>query len=205
MTNDAAPIIPALQAAGFQPQGRSADPMMIMAHVLEPETLAAAVWRADAATADLEVIAWTPEREVVLHRAASPQTRRVRLEMKEDALTRLLFCRLDLRAAVAQEIVDRAGRDRRRSAGHRGGAAVYAVGLSLSGSNLRISLEGMLHECLSDRRSRSSADCDANLAACRAARGLEGRIAPYGPIAGRALSQLCAQGGVGDVCGRRGS
>ena len=109
MTNDAAPIIPALQATGFRPQGRSADPMMIMAHVLEPEALAAAVWRTDAATADLEVIAWTPEREVVLHRAALPQTRRVRLEMKEDALTRLLFCRLDLRAAVAQEIVTAPG------------------------------------------------------------------------------------------------
>ncbi len=105
MTDDGAPSVMALRAAGFKPEGRDGDPMMIMAHVLDPETLAATVWREDAATAGLEVTAWTPEREAVLHRAASSPVRRVRLEMKEDALTRLLFCRLDLRAAVAQEIV----------------------------------------------------------------------------------------------------
>jgi hypothetical protein len=105
MTNDAAPVTPALRAAGFQPDARSADPMMIMAHLLDPGALAAAAWRDDAATSQLDVTAWTPEREVVLHRAAGPGARRVTLEMKEDALARLCFCRLDLQAAVAQEIV----------------------------------------------------------------------------------------------------
>jgi hypothetical protein len=109
MTNDGAPVIPTLQAAGFQPQGRSADPMMIMAHVLAPETLAAAVWREGAATEALEVVAWTPEREVMLHRTVMPRGRRITLEMKEDALARLLFCRLDLQAAIAQEIVTAVG------------------------------------------------------------------------------------------------
>lgn len=105
MTNDAAPVIPALRAAGFLPDGRSGDPMMIMAHLLDPGALAGAAWREDAATSRLDVTVWTPEREVVLHRAAGPDARRVTLEMKEDALARLCFCRLDLQAAVAQEIV----------------------------------------------------------------------------------------------------
>ena len=108
---DSSPYVPALRALGFEPQPRSQRSMMIMVHALDPEGLASAVWRESEATAGLEVHAWTPERQVVLHRPCQGRAREVLLEMKEAELTRLLFGRLDLRAAVAQGTVTAVGAD----------------------------------------------------------------------------------------------
>jgi hypothetical protein len=83
--------------------------MVIMAYVLEPEGLARAVWRDGDATAGLDVVAWTPEREITLHRARRDLVTRVVLEMKEATMTRLLFSRLDLEAAISEERVTAVG------------------------------------------------------------------------------------------------
>ncbi len=106
---DCSPYVPVLQALGFSQTPRAEESMMIMAHLHDPEGLAEAVWREDEGTRGLEVAAWTPEREVVLHSAGEGRGRRVTLEMKEDLLTRLLLSRLDLEAAVRQELVTAAG------------------------------------------------------------------------------------------------
>jgi GNAT superfamily N-acetyltransferase len=111
MTTDSSPYVPALRVAGFRPGLRPEESNMIMAYPLEPEHLAAVAWREDAGTAGLEVSARTPCREVLIHRAAAGSARRVVLEMKEDMLARLLFGRLDLRSAVAQEMVTVVGGD----------------------------------------------------------------------------------------------
>jgi hypothetical protein len=106
---DSSPYRPLLEALGFQPAPRSRSSMVVMAHALDPEGLARAVWREDEATAALEVLAWTPEREVLLHQARRDPPARAVLEMKEATLTRLLFGRLDLEAAVAEERVTAVG------------------------------------------------------------------------------------------------
>jgi len=102
---DSSPYVPALRALGFEPQPRSRSSTMIMAHVLDPESLAEATWRENEGTMGLEVQAWTPERQAMLHRTQLGHGRPVLLEMKEETLTRLLFGRLDLESALAQEIV----------------------------------------------------------------------------------------------------
>jgi predicted N-acetyltransferase YhbS len=109
MTSDASPYVPAFRMLGFQPSPRADDPMMIMAYPLEPEGLTSAAWREGPATDALDVMAWTPQREVYLHRAKGPNGRRIVLEMKEHSLTRLLFSRLDLLAALRQETVTAVG------------------------------------------------------------------------------------------------
>jgi GNAT superfamily N-acetyltransferase len=108
-TADSSPYAAALRALGFAPASRSQSSMIIMAYPLDPERLAGAVWRESEATAGLEVSAWTPEREVCLHRARRDPATPIVLEMKEDTLARLLFSRLDLRAAIVQETVTTAG------------------------------------------------------------------------------------------------
>jgi len=116
-TSDASPYVPALRMLGFEPSPRADDPMMIMAYPLDPEGLTSAVWRdsprprggESPATDALDVMAWTPQREVYLHRAKGPNGRRIVLEMKEHSLARLLFSRLDLLAAVRQETVTAIG------------------------------------------------------------------------------------------------
>jgi LmbE family N-acetylglucosaminyl deacetylase/GNAT superfamily N-acetyltransferase len=80
MTNDAAPVVPALRAAGFLPDGRGGDPMMIMAHLLDPEALARAVARTPPHPTGRHRL--DAGREVILHRAAGPAAAR-HLEMKE--------------------------------------------------------------------------------------------------------------------------
>ena len=60
------------------------------------------------ALADAEVIAWSPKRTVTLHKAVEPK-RRIEIEMKDDLLTRLLFCRLDLVRAWENELVSLRG------------------------------------------------------------------------------------------------
>jgi len=106
---DSSPYAPVLAALGFRPVPRSQGAMMIMMHALDPESLSAAAWLENDATGSLDVLAFTPQRDVVLHRAMVQPARQVRLEMKEDTLTRLLACRLDLKAAVAQESVTAVG------------------------------------------------------------------------------------------------
>ena len=106
---DSSPYAACLRALGFKPGLRSQSSMVIMAYPLDPERMVEAVWRESEATASLEVIAWTPEREVHLHRARHDPATRVVLEMKQDILARLLFSRLDLKAAVAQERVTAVG------------------------------------------------------------------------------------------------
>ncbi len=105
---DVSPYVPILQALGFEQTPRS-ESDMIMAHLHDVEGLAEAVWAQDAGTEGLEVVAWTPEREAVLHRARGSRGRRITLEMKEEALTRLLLARLDLESAARQELVTAVG------------------------------------------------------------------------------------------------
>jgi len=108
-TLDSSAISSLLPVLGFAPQSRAESSMVIMAHVVDPEGFAQQVWRESEGTRNLDVVAWTPQREVVLHRAAGGCPRRVVLEMKEDALARLLFGRLDLVAAFRQGIVTALG------------------------------------------------------------------------------------------------
>ena len=106
---DSSPYAPALRVLGFTPRPRSDASMMVMMHPLDPEGLASAAWQESEATAALEVAAFTPEREVVLHRATRGPAKRVLLEMKEEALARMLVSRLDLSAAIAHETVTAIG------------------------------------------------------------------------------------------------
>lgn len=108
-TPDSAPISSLLPALGFAPQSRAESSMVIMAHIVDPEGFAQHVWRENEGARDLDVLAWTPHRAAALHRAAGSCARRVTLEMKEDALARLLFGRLDLVAAFGQGIVTALG------------------------------------------------------------------------------------------------
>ena len=85
----------ALRAVGFAPRSRQENSMMIMAYPLNADAIAQKAWvRADALK-DAEVVAWSPQRTVALHKPLDPQ-RKIEIEMKDDLLTRLLFCRLDL-------------------------------------------------------------------------------------------------------------
>lgn len=109
---DSFPYLAALQTVGFQPHTRAhPSTMVMMFHILDPEGLARATWRESDATADLDVIAWTPLREVWLHRALRSAKRHIVLEMKEETLTRLLLGRLDLNAAFMQQLVTATGAD----------------------------------------------------------------------------------------------
>ncbi len=106
---DLSPYTHTLWDKGFRPSPRGSSSMMIMAHVLDPAALAGKVWQENAEARPLEVSIWTPEREAVIHPSDGTPSRSVTLEMKEDALTRLLLARLDLVSAVRQELVTVAG------------------------------------------------------------------------------------------------
>lgn len=108
---DTSPYTAVLRALDFQPSSRAQRSKMIMAHVLDHEMMARKLWRENTTTTGLDVVAWTPEREAFLHRGRKAR-RRVVLEMKEDSLTRLLFGRLDLKAAYDQGIVTAISADR---------------------------------------------------------------------------------------------
>ena len=85
--------------SALPPRERSS---MIMAHVLGIESTGRKVWRDVPELRDVEVRAWTPLREGLVHRAPSP-ARTLTLELKEPMLSRLLMRRLDVAAAVAEE------------------------------------------------------------------------------------------------------
>jgi len=106
---DSSPYVPVLRALGFRQTPRAQSAMMVMAYLLDPEGMARTLWRENEAAASMTVMAWTPRRQLVLHRAAEGNGKEIILEMKEDALTRLLFGRLDLRSAVHQERVTAVG------------------------------------------------------------------------------------------------
>jgi len=110
-STDHAPYVRLLAELGFRPLSRGESSMMIMAYVLDPARLGPKVWQEHAEAEGLEVTVWTPQREAVIHPAASTPARPVLLEMKEDLLTRLLLSRLDLVTAVQQELVTVIGGD----------------------------------------------------------------------------------------------
>ncbi len=108
-STDHSPYAAVLSDLGFHPLSRAESSLMTMAHVIDPASFGPKVWQENEDTEALEVAVWTPQREAVLHPATRTPARKVLLEMKEDALTRLLFARLDLQAAVEQELVTVAG------------------------------------------------------------------------------------------------
>ena len=108
-TADSSPAMSFLPALGFDPKSRAESSMVIMAYIVDPDAFAQRVWRESERTRNLDVVAWTPQREAFLHRADGDGSRRVILEMKEDALTRLLFGRLDLVIAFRQGTVTALG------------------------------------------------------------------------------------------------
>lgn len=80
---------------------------MILARPIRPERIFAKIWDTcgdGPLPEDLEVRAWTPGREFVL-KEARERKRTVTLEMKDDILARFLMCRLDVEAAVKQELI----------------------------------------------------------------------------------------------------
>ncbi len=98
----------AFRAVGFAPCERGRTSMMIMAHPLNAEAVAGKAWVKSEALKDADVSAWSPRYRVTLHKAAEAG-RRIILEMKDDLLARLVFCRLDLRAAYEADLVSVVG------------------------------------------------------------------------------------------------
>jgi GNAT superfamily N-acetyltransferase len=94
-----------LNRMGFERIPRSSNSLMIMAHLLNPNSLAQKVWRENEKFEHVEVRAWSSANEVILHEAQTPCSRKIVLEMKDDVLTRLLLSRLDIVSAVEQELV----------------------------------------------------------------------------------------------------
>jgi len=95
-----------LKKSGFIGIPRSESSMMIMAHLVDPESLAKKVWRENENLRDVKVTAWSPRRQVVIHQAESGAPRKeIALEMKDDILTRLLLSRIDILSAVKQELI----------------------------------------------------------------------------------------------------
>ncbi len=102
---DHSPYAALLVELGLRAVPRAESSMMTMAYVIDPAALGPRVWQENDEAAPLEVSVWTPQREALIHPATCTTSKTVMLEMKEDTLTRLLFSRLDLRAAVRQELV----------------------------------------------------------------------------------------------------
>lgn len=101
-----------LREAGFIGIPRSRSSMMIMAYIIDPNSLAKKVWRENENLRNVKVSAWSPSRRVILHESeASTPSKEITLEMKDDILTRLLLSRLDLVSAVKQEMVTVVGGD----------------------------------------------------------------------------------------------
>jgi len=92
---------------GFRPASREEGSRMILARPIRPERIFSRIWDGygdGPLPEDLEVRAWTPGREFILKKA-QVRKRTVTLEMKDDILVRLLMCRLDVEAAVKQELI----------------------------------------------------------------------------------------------------
>jgi len=100
---------PALRETGFVQTPRARTSMMVMAYPLDAESMARKAWRFNERLSDVEIKAWSPRREVTLFSPAGKVSRNITLEMKDDTLTRLLLSRLDLEAAVRQELVTAIG------------------------------------------------------------------------------------------------
>jgi len=95
-----------LKKAGFIGLPRWESSKIIMAHIVDPESLAKKVWRENENLKNVKVSAWSPRKQVVLHQAETHVPRKeIILEMKDDILTRLLLSRVDLVSAVKQELV----------------------------------------------------------------------------------------------------
>lgn len=92
----------ALRRLGATPPPRENAALMLMVHILDIASTGRKVWRDVPALRDVEVRVWTPEREGIIHAAATPK-RTLTLEMKEHTLARLLMRRLDVARAVAEE------------------------------------------------------------------------------------------------------
>jgi len=99
--SDTAPALPVFSANGYKPRPRH---FVLMGKVLDPAVTATKVWRDEPALRDINVVAWTPSGEWPLHLAgARSAARTLRLEMKDETLTRLLLARVHLSSAVAAE------------------------------------------------------------------------------------------------------
>ena len=95
-----------LKKAGFIGLPRWKSSKIIMAHIVDPESLAGKIWRENENLKNVKVSAWSPRKQVVLHHAETHAPRKeIMLEMKDDILTRLLLSRIDLVSAVKQELV----------------------------------------------------------------------------------------------------
>jgi ribosomal protein S18 acetylase RimI-like enzyme len=94
------PLYASLLQSGFEPERRED---VLVGQVLAYEDLYALRWQAasDALRPTLEI--WTPERDLVL--GGEPGAARISLEMKEEALHRLLLARTDLVNAVHEQYV----------------------------------------------------------------------------------------------------
>jgi len=95
-----------LKKMGFVGLPRWKSSKMIMAHIVDPESLAKKVWRENESLKDAKVSAWSTRKQVVLHHPETHVPRKeITLEMKDDILTRLLLSRVDLVNTVKQELV----------------------------------------------------------------------------------------------------
>ncbi|MEW6355484.1 MAG: GNAT family N-acetyltransferase [Planctomycetota bacterium] len=103
------PYYQVLLDTGFIPIPREKTSMMLMAYPLDPAAMAGKVWGENAELDKVEVIAWSPLRQVTLHEARGKARKTIRLEMKDDTLTRLLLSRVDLVKAVEEERVTALG------------------------------------------------------------------------------------------------
>lgn len=106
---DGSPYFRALLDAGFVPTPREKTSLMTMAYPLDPAAMAKKAWGRNPQLEDVEVAAWSPLRKVTLHAPSGAPRRRILLEMKDDTLTRLLLCRVDLVQAVREERVTAIG------------------------------------------------------------------------------------------------
>lgn len=103
------PYFQVLLETGFVPAPREKSSLMAMAYPLDPAAMARKAWGQSPARDDIDVIAWSPLRQVTLHEAEAEPRKTVRLEMKDDTLTRLLLSRIDLAKAVEEERVTAIG------------------------------------------------------------------------------------------------
>ncbi len=92
------------RSLGFIGRTRAAASMFIMAHLLDPPDLAQKTLRRMPELAHTRIEAFTPEADYLLHDPPAP-AKTITLETKEEHLTRLLLCRLDLQAAIREHRV----------------------------------------------------------------------------------------------------
>ncbi len=92
------------RSLSFSGRTRAEGSMFIMAHLLDAPDLAQKTLRQMPELAGMRIEAFTPEADYLLQDPpASAKT--ITLEMKEDHLTRLLLCQLDLQSAIREHRV----------------------------------------------------------------------------------------------------